>query len=119
MKVVNENSSNFYEISQKIKLYRVANNLTQKEFGSLIGVGKNSINNYENCSQLPTVDTMIKLANLFNITLDALLQIDTANKDDHFDYSEFLEDVVSLKGLSEKQKSSIKNIITDLKNCNT
>ena len=59
-------------IGENIKQYRLQNGWTQQELGSKIGMSKNAIGNYEKGFRSPKKDTMLDLANTFNVTIDDL-----------------------------------------------
>ncbi|MBQ3234983.1 MAG: helix-turn-helix transcriptional regulator [Clostridia bacterium] len=56
-----------------IKELRVENNLTQKELADKIGVTNKSIWAYETGYAIPPIETLIKLADVFNCSLDYLV----------------------------------------------
>lgn len=57
----------------KIRELRVKKGVTQTELGSLLGVTKNSISYYENGKRQPSPDMLVKLADYFGVSIDALL----------------------------------------------
>ena len=59
-------------LGQNIKQLRLEKNITQKELASLIGVSQRLISNYENNSATPTVENLIKIADIFKVSLDFL-----------------------------------------------
>ena len=60
-------------LSEKIKKYRLDNNLTQEEFASLIFVTRNAVSKWENNNGYPNLDTLKDLAKIMNTTIDDLL----------------------------------------------
>lgn len=56
-------------IAQKIKTLRESSGLTQDELGEKIGVEKQSISAYENNKQLPTLERLNKMAEVFNVDM--------------------------------------------------
>jgi len=56
--------------SERFKALRKANNLTQKEFGTAIGIGRNTVTDIETCRRTPSPDTFIAAAKYFNVSLD-------------------------------------------------
>lgn len=63
-------------LSKRLKKLRVDNNLTQKELGERVNVTKVSICCYENGTRTPTLDTLTKLAKIFDVELDYLMGYD-------------------------------------------
>ncbi|NSW91337.1 MAG: helix-turn-helix transcriptional regulator [Firmicutes bacterium] len=60
-------------IGNRIKQLRKENNLTQNQFASLFGLYDSTISQYENGKREPEYDTLIKIANKFNVSIDWLL----------------------------------------------
>lgn len=59
-------------IGEKIRIYRKQKGWTQQELGKEIGMSKNAIGNYEKGFRSPKKDTLFKLANAFDISIDDL-----------------------------------------------
>ena len=57
----------------KLKALRVLNNLTQAEVARRIGVTQSTYNYYEKEKTQPDFNTLIKIADLYNVSLDYLL----------------------------------------------
>lgn len=60
-------------LSKRIKELRNEKNLTQKDLGKLINVTKVSICCYENGTRVPSLETVVALADIFEVSLDDLL----------------------------------------------
>lgn len=60
---------------ENVKKIRTLHNLSQQEFGDLFGVSRGSVGSYEEGRAEPKIDTAIKIAQHFNISLDYLLTI--------------------------------------------
>lgn len=65
---------NYGECLRKI---REKNNLTGEQLGSLIGVGKSAISNYENNTRKVPLDYVVKLAVYFQVSIDSIIGINT------------------------------------------
>lgn len=61
------------KIADNIRFFRKANNLTQEELSKQLGGSKNLVSNYENRISTPDIYTLVKLADIFDITLDELV----------------------------------------------
>ncbi len=61
------------KIADNIRFFRKANNLTQEELSKQLGGSKNLVSNYENEISTPDIYTLVKLADIFDITLDELV----------------------------------------------
>lgn len=59
--------------AENIRFFRKANNLTQEELSKQLGGSKNLVSNYENGISTPDIFTLVKLADIFDITLDELV----------------------------------------------
>lgn len=60
-------------LGEKIKRLRNSQNMTQTELAERLNITKSTVSSYENDSRLPSYDVLIKMAQLFNVTIDSLL----------------------------------------------
>ena len=60
-------------LAKRIKELRKEKELTQEDLGKLINVTKVSICCYENGTRVPTLETIVALADIFEVSLDNLL----------------------------------------------
>ena len=60
-------------LNENIKKLRVAKNLNQVEFAKLIGVTKQCVSNWENDNVIPSIEMLVNMADLFNVSTDYLL----------------------------------------------
>lgn len=60
-------------LPKNICTYRKLLNLTQEELSNKLGGSKNLVSNYENGISTPDIYTLVKLADIFDITLDELV----------------------------------------------
>ena len=58
----------------KLKLYREKHNMTQKEVAEILGVEPGTISKYELGMIEPNIESIKKLAEIFNVTIDELLK---------------------------------------------
>lgn len=66
-------------ISENIRFYRKTNNMSQDELAEKLGVSRQSISFWENGQTQPTLENVIALAEIFNISSDALLSQSSAS----------------------------------------
>lgn len=66
-------------ISENIRFYRKTNNMSQDELAEKLGVSRQSISFWENGQTQPTLENVIALAKIFNISSDALLSQSSAS----------------------------------------
>lgn len=64
---------NMYKIAENIKNYRKELKLTQEKLANLLNGRKSLISNYENGYSTPDIFTLIKLADIFKVSLDELV----------------------------------------------
>ena len=62
------------KIAKNIKFYRNQFKLTQEELANMLGGSKSLVSNYENGYSTPDINTLCKLAEIFDITLDELVE---------------------------------------------
>lgn len=60
-------------IGDKLRMLRKSHNLTMKDFGAIFSLAESTISGYENSTRNPDIDTLIKIADFFNVSLDWLL----------------------------------------------
>lgn len=61
------------EFNEQIKKLRKENNLTQEQFASKINVIRQAVSNWENNRNLPDIETLIRIAGIFHVSLDQLI----------------------------------------------
>ena len=64
------------EIEKKLKITREAKGLTQEQVAMEVMVSRQTISNWENGRTLPDIISIIKLSELYNISIDELLKHD-------------------------------------------
>lgn len=90
-------------IGLKIKQLRRERNITQEELGELVGLTAKAISRYENSTSYPDITLLPILANIFEITVDELLDVDIYKKE--HEIKEILEENHKYKHLGEVEKS--------------
>lgn len=61
------------EFSERLRQLREKHGYTQKQLADAVHLSKNSICNYEKNVNLPNIETLMSLADIFNVTVDYLL----------------------------------------------
>jgi transcriptional regulator with XRE-family HTH domain len=74
---------NIHAFAERIKLLRSEKGFSQKRLGDLVGVSKVSIFNYENGLQLPSVEMLVKLAEVLCCSVDYLVGNDYDNEEEN------------------------------------
>ena len=77
---------------------------TQTELAEKIFVNKSMISAYEKGKRMPSLDVLIQLSSIFNVSIDYLLGIQRENTDDK-------ETAIDISGLNNKQRKIIKELI--------
>lgn len=102
-------------LGSKIKKLRKEKGLTQIEFGNQLGVVKQTVSSWENGVSSPNNETLIKIASIFDVSIDELLGLDkNTSSDSHIIYC---QDIANrIRKLSQKKnidpiKSKIKTNI--------
>lgn len=88
-------------LGEQIKKLRISNNLNQVEMANKLGVTKQSVSNWENENIMPSIDMLIKIANLFSVSTDFLLGISEKH-------------TLNTDGLTDLQIAHIQTIINDI-----
>lgn len=93
------------EFKYRLRDLRREKNLTGTELGKIFNLKKTTISSWENGKSYPEVETLLKLAKYFDVSLDYLMGLNNATP----------EDKSILDGLTEEQLISAKNYIEFLK----
>ena len=64
-----------YEIGSRIRKYRKAQNLSQKDFAALLGVSASRANNWENGVNRPDVDILADICRALHVSPSELLDV--------------------------------------------
>lgn len=74
-------SRNFSFIGKNIKKIRQAKNISQSEFATLFNLARPSVGAYEEERSEPKIETIITIANHFNLSIDLLLNRELSSAD--------------------------------------
>lgn len=58
---------------KNLKLLRNEKNVSQQQLADILGISQQSVNKYENKDTEPDIETLIKIANYFNTSVDFLI----------------------------------------------
>ena len=67
-------------IGSKIRELRILNGLTQEELALKLSVTRQAVSNWETGKNLPDIEILINISNVFNISLDQLIKGDNMEK---------------------------------------
>lgn len=62
-----------FDIGYKLKKLRLSRNITQKRFGEMFGLAESTISMYERDERKPDYDTLIHIADHFDVSVDYIL----------------------------------------------
>ena len=99
-----------------LKKLRAEEQISQKALADSIGITQQSINKYENHNIEPDIDTLIAIADYFNVSIDYLVgRSDVAsfisNKDENILSRDELKLISQYRTLCDEKKRIIKLII--------
>ena len=97
------------DIGSKIKNARIAADLTQEQAAEALGVSRQTISNWENEKTYPDIISVIKMSDLYNISLDRLLK-EESTVSNYLDYLDESTNTVK----SNKNKTTVILIMTYL-----
>lgn len=99
---------NFHE---RLKSARKNKGLLQNEAAQKVGIRNNTLSQYESGERQPDFDTLVKLADLYDVTVDYLLK-GTNSKEEKKNENLFFFDI---EGLTEEEIEDIKRHIEYVK----
>ncbi|TLQ04400.1 helix-turn-helix domain-containing protein [Pediococcus stilesii] len=79
------------EFAKQLKKYRLNNDLSQEDLATKLFVSRQAVSKWENGEGTPDLDNIVKLAEIFDVSLDALvLGIESESKQPQVDSEEFV-----------------------------
>lgn len=107
--------------SEKLKDLRKRTKKNQEEVANDLGLTRSNYSHFENGRNQPDNETLVKLANYYNVTTDYLLGHDVpdwATQDDIIDLEEMLNSNVNMayggENLTEEEKQRVKDVLTGI-----
>ena len=94
-----------HSLNENIKRMRIARGMSQVEFAKRIGVTKQCVSNWENDNVIPSIEMLIKIADIFNVRTDLLLGRES-------------EEFIDVSGLTDEQRGHIAIIVKDFEMLN-
>lgn len=88
-------------LGDRIRELRNSRSLSQVGLAKQLHVSKQTISNWENNNVPPSIDTLIRIANFFDVSTDYLLEFNNERK-------------LNVEGLSDSQIAHIQAIIQDI-----
>ena len=87
---------------KRLEGLRISYNLTQKQLADKLGVTKQTVSNWENDNILPSIETLMRICQFFNVSTDYVLGLDNKK-------------YIEVSDLSLEVVSHIQQIINDIK----
>ena len=85
------------EIGSKLKNARNKIGLTQEQAAEVLGVSRQTISNWENNKSYPDIVSVIKMSNIYSVSLDHLLKEENSMKQTYQEYLEESTNTVKAK----------------------
>ncbi|WP_299466267.1 helix-turn-helix transcriptional regulator [uncultured Microscilla sp.] len=103
-------------IGANIKAYRKANKLSQGQLAEKLGVHLTHISRIENGKYKPSIDDLIKLSSIFEVSIDDIVKGKTDEKhiEDDLQKTPLYEKIKMIEELAERDKSTILNVIDSM-----
>ena len=93
------------DFGEKLKLLRKRSGLSQEQLAQRLGVTKGMVSSYETSMRMPSYPVLLKIAQLFHVSTDVLLGMESDER-------------IDISGLTEKQKAIVCDIITQFRESN-
>lgn len=90
-------------VGERIKTYREKLNLTMKELGELVNISESMISLYEADKNSPKLETVEKMATVFNVN-PSYLMFGDEEKDDLQPFDPQAEEILELLGKSDEYR---------------
>lgn len=94
-----------YGLAKKLTLLREQYKLSQSEVARRIGVSSSAVSAYESEGMTPSLETFIKLAELFHVSTDYLLGVNYPRD----------KAILDTSGLNKQQLTALQSLIDTMK----
>lgn len=114
-----------FDFGLRIRKLRESRNMSQDELGRRVGRSKPVISSYENNIKTPPLEVLVKISNVFNVSLDYLvgiekkeaLYINNLNETQSYIikmlYEEFIDSNIKGKKLSSRQQKILSLLLIE------
>ena len=102
------------EIGKKIKELRVSKSMTQEDLAIRLGVSTQAVFRWEISITYPDITLLPILANMFNLTIDYLLDVDIMKKQQEIDAIIEEDRKLFNKDKIEERKNLIENAVKNI-----
>ena len=98
-------------IGQKIKELRQENGLTQEDLAEQLGVSFQAVSRWENSTTYPDITLLPILANMFDVTIDYLLDMESYKKDEELKKIFEQDGVLFNEGKTKEREKILENVL--------
>ena len=92
-------------IGDQIKRLRTTRKMTQLDLAKRLNITKSAVSAYENGSRMPSYDVLIKISQIFHVSVDNLLGCSSSY-------------TIDVTGLTDQQRNTVLSIILTYKSYN-
>lgn len=92
-------------VADRIKFLREQMQLTQTDLAKRLGITRSSVNAWEMGISIPSTQYIVELANIFSVSTDFLLNVDSTC-------------TISVRGLTEEDVALVYGLVSHLRNKN-
>ena len=89
-----------YDFGYRLRELRLSKQMTQAQVAKRLNLSKTTISGYENNIKTPSIDVLVRLANLYGVTSDYILGIEKKK-------------VLVIDGLTENEERILKALINE------
>jgi transcriptional regulator with XRE-family HTH domain len=100
--------------SQRLKSLRIARNLTQTRLAQLLEISPRVYNRWEKDAAIPHFDTVVKIADIFNVSLDVLAGRQLPNNEPIIHNSKLHSLCLQIDHLSDEDQQALAILLDSL-----
>lgn len=94
-----------------LKNLRIEKGLNQTELAEKLFINKSMISSYEKGTRMPSLDVLMQLTFIFNVSIDYMLGVQRNEVKDK-------QKNIDISGLNDNQIKIIENLINEFRDCN-
>ena len=94
-----------------LKNLRMEKGLNQTELAEKLFINKSMISSYEKGTRMPSLDVLMQLTFIFNVSVDYMLGVQRDEVEDK-------QKSIDISGLNDNQIKIIENLIDEFRDCN-
>ena len=97
-----------FDFGLRLRELREKKRLSQQQLADWLGLTRSSISNYENNTQTPPADTLVRLADIYGVSVDYLLEVKNDRKR-----------VLVIEGLTPSQEKALEILAEEFREANS